>query len=178
MVGIGFAMSMSWALSVVGDDGKGASHIGRPATEEDIHAWNIDISPTGEGLPPGQGTVSRGAAVYAAKCAGCHGPTGIEGPMTKLVCGQRTLATDKPIKTIGSFWPYATTLFDYIFRAMPYTAPQSLTPDEIYSVIAWLLHRNGIVPEDTVIDAKTLPRIHMPNQESFVSDPRPDVHQP
>lgn len=170
--------SLSWALPAVGDDGEGSYHIGRPATEADIHAWNIDISPTGEGLPLGQGTVSRGAAVYAGTCADCHGSTGMEGPMTQLVGGQGTLATDKPIKTIGSFWPYATTLFDYLYRAMPYTVPQSLTPDEIYSVIAWLLHRNGIVPEDMVIDAKTLPRIHMPNQEGFVPDPRPDVHQP
>jgi len=178
IVGTGIVMSLLWALSVMADDGEGMYHIGRPATNADIQVWDIAISPTGEGLPPGQGTVSRGADVYVAKCAGCHGPTGTEGPMTKLVGGERTLATDKPIKTIGSYWPYATTLFDYIYRAMPYTAPQSLTPDEIYSVIAWLLHRNGIVPEDTVIDANTLPRIHMPNQEGFVSDPRPDVAQP
>lgn len=171
-------MNLFWVLSAVGEDEERTYHVGRPATVEEIDAWNIDISPTGEGLPTGEGTVTRGAAVYAEMCAGCHGPTGTEGPMTKLVGGQRTLATENPIKSVGSYWPYATTLFDYIYRAMPTTAPQSLSPDEIYSVIAWLLHRNGIVPEDTVIDAKTLPRIHMPNQEGFVSDPRPDVRQP
>lgn len=171
-------MGMLWALSAGGDDGEGAYHIGRRATVEEIAAWNIDISPTGKGLPPGEGTVTQGAAVYAETCAGCHGPTGTEGPMTKLVGGQGTLATDKPVKTVGSFWPYATTVFDYIYRAMPTTAPQSLSPDELYSVIAWLLHRNGIIPENTVLNAKTLPRISMPNEEGFVSDPRPDVRQP
>lgn len=175
MVGIGFAMSLLWALSVVADEGEGVYNIGRPATEADIQAWNIDISPTGEGLPPGEGTVSRGAAVYATKCAGCHGPTGTEGPMTKLVGGQGTLRTNHPVKTVGSYWPYATTLYDYIYRAMPLTAPQSLSPDDIYSVIAWILHRNGIVPENAVIDAKTVPGIRMPNQNGFIPDPRPDL---
>ncbi len=178
VVGIGLAMGSLWPLPVVADEGEGVYHIGRPATEADIHAWNIDISPTGEGLPPGQGTVSQGAAVYAAKCASCHGPTGTEGPMTKLVGGQGTLTTNHPVKTVGSYWPHATTLYDYIYRAMPFTAPQSLAPDDIYSVIAWILHQNGIVPENAVIDAKTLPVIRMPNQEGFVPDSRPDLPLP
>jgi S-disulfanyl-L-cysteine oxidoreductase SoxD len=148
---------------------------GRPATDEEIRAWNIDVSPTGEGLPPGQGTVKHGAQVYASKCASCHGPTGAEGPKDKLVGGQNTLTAPKPIKTIGSYWPYATTLYDYINRAMPFNAPQSLTPDEIYSVIAWLLFKNQIIAEGAVIDAKTLPTIRMPNRNGFIPDPRPDV---
>lgn len=148
---------------------------GSAATEAEIKAWDIDVSPTGERLPPGQGTVQQGAAIYANKCAACHGPTGTEGPKDRLMGGQGSLATDKPIKTIGSFWPYATTLYDYIHRAMPLTAPQSLTPDEVYSVVAWLLHQNDIIPADMIIDAQTLPAVKMPNRGGFVSDPRPDV---
>lgn len=148
---------------------------GRSATAAESAAWNIDIDPTGAGLPSGRGTVQQGAAVYANKCAACHGPTGTEGPKDRLAGGQGSLATDKPIKTIGSFWPYATTLYDYIHRAMPLNAPQSLTPDEVYAVVAWLLHQNGIIPFDAVIDAQTLPAVKMPSRGGFVSDPRPDV---
>jgi S-disulfanyl-L-cysteine oxidoreductase SoxD len=149
--------------------------LGRPATEEEIRAWNIDVPPTGEGLPPGQGTVKQGAQVYAGKCSACHGPTGAEGPKDKLVGGRDSLHTPKPLRTIGSYWPYATTLYDYITRAMPFDAPQSLSPDETYSVIAWLLFQNQIIGEDAVIDAKTLPTIQMPNRNGFIPDPRPDV---
>jgi cytochrome c len=149
--------------------------IGRPATQEEIQPWNIDVSPTGEGLPPGQGTVQQGSRVFATKCAACHGPTGVEGPKDRLVGGQNTLQAAKPIKTIGSYWPYATTLYDYINRAMPFDAPQSLTADEVYSVTAWLLFQNKIIAEDMVLDAQALPKIHMPNRNGFVVDPRPDV---
>jgi len=149
--------------------------LGRTATEAEINKWNIDVSPSGDGLPQGQGTVKNGAKVYAKKCAACHGPTGVEGPMVPLVGGRGTLATPEPVKTVGSYWPEATTLYDYIYRAMPYTAPQSLTPDEVYSLIAWLLFRNGIVPERAVMDARTLPAVRMPNRLGFVPDPRPDV---
>ena len=148
---------------------------GRAATEVEITAWDIDVSPTGERLPPGRGTVQQGAAIYAIKCAACHGPTGTEGPKDRLVGGQGSLATDHPAKTIGSYWPYATTLYDYINRAMPLNAPQSLTPDDVYAIVAWLLHQNGIVPADMVIDAQTLPAVKMPNRAGFVADPRPDV---
>ena len=149
--------------------------LGRPATQEEIRAWDIDVAPTGEGLPPGRGTVKQGAEVYAAKCASCHGPTGTEGPKDRLVGGQGTLATGKPIKTIGSYWPYATTLYDYIKRAMPFNAPQSLTPDETYAVVAWLLFQNRIIAEDAVMDARSLPTVRMPNRDGFIRDPRPDV---
>jgi len=148
---------------------------GKPATEAERAAWNIDVAPTGEGLPPGRGTAEEGAKVYAAKCAACHGPTGTEGPMPRLVGGQGTLTTEHPVKTIGSYWPYATTLYDYIYRAMPYSAPQSLTPDEVYAVVAWLLAQNGIIPPNTVMDAHTLPTVRMPNRDGFVPDPRPDL---
>ena len=160
--------------------GRSAEHgvdygLGRTATEEEIRAWNIDITPKGEGLPPGQGTVAQGAQVYAAKCAACHGPTGAEGPKDRLVGGQGTLATPKPVRTIGSYWPYATTLYDYIYRAMPFDAPQSLTSEETYSVIAWLLFQNQIIAENTVIDAQSLPKVKKPNRNGFILDPRPDV---
>jgi len=149
--------------------------LGRPPTEAQVKAWDIDVSPTGEGLPPGQGTVAKGAEVFAAKCASCHGSTGVEGPMDRLVGGRGTLKTERPIKTVGSYWPYATTLYDYIRRAMPYNAPQSLKPDEVYAVVAWILHRNGIIQEDLVLNATTLPGVQMPNHSGFVRDPRPDV---
>lgn len=152
--------------------------LGRPATNQEVRAWNIDVAPTGEGLPAGQGTAKQGAALFAARCATCHGPTGQEGPMDRLVGGAGTLASQQPIKTIGSYWPYATTLYDYVHRAMPFPAPQSLSPDEIYSVVAWLLYRNGIIAEDTVLDARSLPGISMPNRRGFLPDPRPDVPKP
>src|SRR6185437_11028938 len=100
--------------------------LGRPATDQEIRAWNIDVAPTGEGLPAGQGTAKQGATLFATRCAACHGPTGQEGPMDRLVGGVGTLASQHPIKTIGSYWPYATTLYDYVHRAMPFPAPQSL----------------------------------------------------
>jgi cytochrome c len=150
---------------------------GQPATPEQIAGWDIDIAASGTGLPPGQGSVAQGEALYARLGAKCHGAKG-EGTdaAPALVGGAGTLNTDKPVKTIGSYWPYATTLFDYIRRAMPADHPQSLSPDEVYALCAYLLHLNGIVPADAVMDAKTLPRVVMPNQAGFTSpDPRPDV---
>jgi cytochrome c len=170
-VATGCAQS-GWA----GDERATKYGLGRLATEEEIRAWNIDVSSDGSGLPPGQGTVAQGAQVYGAKCAKCHGATGTEGPFDALVGGHGTLKTAKPVKTIGSFWPHATTLYDYINRAMPFDAPQSLTANEIYAVIAWLLHKNGIISAETVIDAKRLPLVVMPNRLGFIRDPRPDVH--
>lgn len=150
--------------------------IGRPATPEEIAGWDIDVLPDGSGLPPGKGSVREGEKVYAETCAACHGAKGEGKPMDRLVGGQGTLATAKPIQTVGSYWPYATTLFDYIRRAMPFSAPQSLTADEIYAVSAYLLYLNGVIGEDAVMDATTLPRVQMPNRNGFISpDPRPDV---
>jgi cytochrome c len=172
----GLAVLFTSSLGVTAQSERSAGYgFGQPATDAEIRAWNIDVAPTGEGLPPGRGTVKVGAQVYGKKCAACHGTTGTEGPRDRLVGGQGTLATDKPIKTIGSYWPYAPTLYDYIYRAMPYTAPQSLTSDEVYSVVAWLLFRNGIISEDAVMDTTSLPAVQMPNRKGFVPDPRPDV---
>lgn len=153
-------------------------HLGRVATEEEVRDWDIDVGPDGAGLPAGQGSVAEGAKVFAEHCASCHGVTGVEGPMPKLVGGQGTLASTKPVKTVGSYWPYATTLFDYINRAMPFPAPQSLEPNQIYSVVAWLLFRNGLIEEDAVMNKESLPKVRMLHRGGFVEDLRPDVKPP
>jgi S-disulfanyl-L-cysteine oxidoreductase SoxD len=142
---------------------------GRPATPQEIAGWNIDISPDGAELPPGHGDVRQGETIFAAKCASCHGVHGEGKPMDRLVGGVGTLRDKKPEKTIGSFWPYATTLFDFVRRAMPLNAPQSLTPDEVYAVSAYVLFLNGIVPQDTILDANNLANVRMPNRDGFVS---------
>ncbi len=149
--------------------------LGQPATPAEIDAWHLDVSPSGEGLPAGRGTTKDGAKIFAAKCAGCHGSTGKEGPAPRLVGGIGSLASTNPVKTVGSYWPYATTLFDYVRRAMPFNAPQSLTNDEVYALSAWILAENGIVKKDAVMDATTLPAVVMPNRNGFMPDPRPDV---
>lgn len=144
---------------------------GRAATASEVGAVNIDVMPDGAGLPAGSGTVQQGQAVYASKCAACHGATGVEGPRDRLVGGQGTLATSKPVKTIGSYWQYAPTLYDYVGRAMPFTAPGTLKPDEVYGIVAYLLNRNGIIDAAQVMDAKTLPLVKMPNRDGFVVEP-------
>ena len=151
-----------------------ASHdIGTPVTDQDLAAWNIDVAPDGRGLPAGSGDVATGAHLFAAKCAACHGAQGQGGLGDPLIGGQGTLASAKPKRTVGSYWPYATTLFDYIRRAMPYNAPESLSADEVYALSAFLLNQNGIVPANTRLDAASLPRVVMPNHDGFVVDPRP-----
>jgi mono/diheme cytochrome c family protein len=151
--------------------------VGRPPTAEEVKAWDLTIPPDGQGLPPGNGTVALGKEVYEARCASCHGEKGDDPKYSRLVGGHGTLATDKPIKTIGSFWQYATTLWSYIRRAQPFDEPGSLTADQVYAVTAYLLHLNGIIGAQDVMDAKTLPLVKMPNRDGFVPDPRPDVGQ-
>jgi mono/diheme cytochrome c family protein len=148
--------------------------LGRAPKPEEIKAWDFAISPDGKELPPGSGTSTEGAKIYAAKCAACHGKTGKEGPNDVLVGGQGTLNTSKPVKTVGSYWPYATTVWDYINRAMPFNKPGSLTADEVYALTAYLLSMNDITPESSVMNAKTLPQVKMPNRNGFIGDPRPD----
>ena len=149
--------------------------LGRKISERDLVAWDIDVRPDGAGLPAGRGSVAQGKEIYLAKCSACHGESGEGSPMDRLAGGQGTLATAKPVKTIGSYWPYATTLFDYVRRTMPFTAPQTLGNDEVYALTAYLLALNGIIEKDAVLDAKTLSRVEMPNRKSFVPDARPDV---
>jgi S-disulfanyl-L-cysteine oxidoreductase SoxD len=151
--------------------------IGRPATAAEIAALDIDVGPDGAGLPPGRGTSADGAPIYAARCAGCHGKTGKEGPNDVLV-GRLpgdafTFARDpRAPKTIGSYWPYATTVFDYIRRAMPPDKPGSLQDDEVYALTAFLLASNDLIPADAVVDAASLPKVKMPAREHFVRDTR------
>jgi cytochrome c len=149
--------------------------VGRPATAEEIRDLATAIGPDGSGLPEGSGTVAAGRDVFAAQCARCHAPraTGDVGPA--LVGGQGTLATARPLKTVGSFWPYATTLWDYINRAMPFDKPGLLKPSEVYAVAAYILNLNGIIGDAEVMDAKSLPKVKMPNRDGFIADPRPDV---
>ncbi|HZE47045.1 MAG TPA: cytochrome c, partial [Xanthobacteraceae bacterium] len=150
--------------------------LGRAATPEEIAAWDISIDPGGADLPPGGGTARQGEAIFAAKCAACHGEKGAGKPNDQLVGGGGTLTGDKPpVKTVGSYWPYATTLFDYIRRAMPFKQPGTLTANQVYALSAFILNLNAIVPENAVMDAKSLPQVKMPNRNGFVSDPRPDV---
>jgi len=151
--------------------------IGRPAAPAEIAALDIDIGPDGAGLPAGRGTSADGAPIYAARCAGCHGKTGKEGPNDVLV-GRLPgdafpFARDaRAPKTIGSYWPYATTAFDYIRRAMPPDAPGSLKDDEVYGLVAYLLVLNDLIPADAVIDAASLPKVKMPARDHFVPDTR------
>ncbi len=133
------------------------------------------IGPNGDGLPPGSGTVAAGRELFAARCARCHGPKGEGDVGARLVGGQGTLNTPKPLRTVGSFWPYATTLWDYINRAMPFDQPGLLEPSEVYAAVAYVLNLNGILDDNAVMDATSLPKIRMPNRDGFVADPRPDV---
>jgi cytochrome c len=149
--------------------------VGRPATLEEIRALGSAIAPDGEGLPDGSGTVAAGREVFAAQCSRCHGPNGEGNVGPTLVGGQGTLASPKPLKTVGSYWPYATTLWDYINRAMPFDQPGLLKPPDVYAAVAYILNLNGIIREDQVIDARSLPKIVMPNRNGFILDPRPKV---
>lgn len=151
--------------------------IGRPATSEEIRAVDIDVMPDGTGLPAGRGTVAEGASTYAAKCASCHGRSGEGGPFDRLVGRDAgsgfAFATDpKLVKTIGNYWPYATTLFDYTARTMPFAQPGSLDANEVYGLVAYLLFLNGIVPENAVMDRASLPKVVMPARDRFVRDNR------
>jgi len=149
--------------------------LGRAPTAEEIKAWDLTIPPDGQGLPPGRGTAVEGKPVFVQRCASCHGETGQDEKYFRLVGGRGTLATDKPVKTIGSYWPYATTLWSYIRRTQPFDEPGSLTTDEVYAATAYLLHLNGIIGESDVVDAASLPKIRMPNRDGFIPDARPDV---
>ena len=142
--------------------------LGRAATPQEIRAADISIPPSGAGLPAGSGDAKQGAQVYAAKCLACHGEKGTGKPADMLVGGIGSLATPKPVRTVGSFWPYATTLFDYTRRAMPLQNPKSLTDDEVYAVSAYVLFLNGIIAENAQMNAQTLPQVKMPNRDGFV----------
>lgn len=160
----------------------GSPHLGTLASAAEIAGWNIDVAPDGSGLPAGSGTAAVGAPLFAAQCAACHGAEGQGVPVPgragypRLVGGIGTLVHDIPVKTVGSFWPFATILFDYIRRAMPLTHPQSLSADQVYALSAFILWKNGIIAENETMDAKSLPAVAMPNRHGFFTRPPPETN--
>ena len=156
------------ALLVSNAHAADAPNLGRVASPEEVARGDLIVAPDGANLPPGSGSVAEGETVYAEKCIACHGADGSGGPMDRLAGGIGSIGSDGPIKTVSSYWPYATTLFDYIRRAMPAAAPQSLSNDEVYAVTAYLLSIDGIVDNDAVMNAETLPEVEMPNRDGFI----------
>ena|SRR5437868_440457 len=148
------------------------TNVGRTPTKEEIQAWDISVGPDGKGLPPGQGTAKEGAPIFAAKCAVCHGPNGEGAKIGPRVVGgiadTETLTTLKPVRSVGGYWPYATTVWDFINRAMPRGQSGTLTPNEVYALTAFILAKSNIIKEDDVLDPKTLPKVQMPNRNGFV----------
>ena len=148
--------------------------LGTPITEAQLAAFDLIAQPDGSGLPPGSGTASAGKAVYQARCAACHGLRGEGISSLTVIAGGDMHSAAPPLRTVGSYWPYASTLFDYVRRAMPADAPKSLDHQQVYQVVAYVLHLNGIVTEDQVLDARTLPGIKMPNASGFID--RSHIH--
>jgi len=170
------AAGVALALAGLASAGAGNGTIGRAPTAAELRAADISIAPDGRGLPPGRGSSRDGEALYQSLCAACHGTRGEgRGDFPALVGGRGSVGTASPVLTVGSYWPYATTLWDYIRRAMPYLSPGTLTPDQVYALTAFLLRANDIIPADVDLTEKTLPRVRMPNRDGFISDPRPDV---
>jgi S-disulfanyl-L-cysteine oxidoreductase SoxD len=144
--------------------------LGAAVSAQEVARWDISIPPSGAGLPQGSGTARQGLAVYEQKCLACHGAKGAGKPADVLVGGVGSLASKTPLRTVGSYWPYATTLFDYVRRAMPITNPLSLSDDEVYAVSAYVLYLNGVIGEDLQMNAQSLPQVKMPNRDGFISD--------
>lgn len=152
----------------------GVLHLGRQALTEEVQAWDIDVRPDGTGLPVGRGTVEQGLEIYDAQCASCHGAFGEgEGRWPVLAGGHDTLVDERPVKTIGSYWPYLSTVYDYIRRAMPFGNARSLSDDDVYAVTAYLLYLNDLVDESFELNQETYVEIEMPNERGFVEDTRP-----
>lgn len=177
--------ALGLGLALIGGQGlakkpAGFYGVGTIATPEQIAGWDIDVRPDGKGLPPGQGSVDEGMALYEAQCASCHGLFGEGvGRYPKLAGGMGTLTDDRPDPTVGSYWPYATTLWDYVHRAMPFFAPQSLSHDQVYAIVAYVLNLNDIVDHDFVATQDNLAAVQMPNRDGFIwEDPRPDTDNP
>lgn len=162
---VGAGAATLWLPAAMAQQGPG---LGVEVTAADYAPWDISIQTDGTGLPPGSGTPAAGAQIYAVKCVACHGVEGAGQPNDRLVGGQGTLTQLAQVRTIGSFWPYATTVFDYIRRAMPFQAPESLSNDEVYALTAYLLERNGIIGKRDVMNARTLAKVKMPNRDGFI----------
>ena len=162
-----------WAGSAVADN----TGLGRPATPEEIAAWNIDIRPDGQGLPEGQGTAAQGEVIFLEKCASCHGDfaEGIDN-WPALVGGEESLRSERPVRTISSYWPYLSTVFDYTYRTMPFGDGQSLTPDQTYAVVAYMLYMGDVIDDDAfVLSNRNFTSVKLANEDAFFDDPRPDV---
>ncbi|MEQ8485566.1 MAG: cytochrome c [Pseudomonadales bacterium] len=171
LVAVAMLSSAACAADALAADRAGPG-LGEAVDADTLAAASLTVYPDGAGLPPGRGDARAGAVVYAAHCLACHGPGGRGGVNDALVGGHDTLAGAAPQRTVGSFWPYATTVFDYVRRAMPYPAPGSLSTDQVYAVTAYLLAEHGIIDADTVLDAETLPAVVMPNRDGFLLSPR------
>jgi S-disulfanyl-L-cysteine oxidoreductase SoxD len=177
---VGASIGIGTTLALAQQGYGGPYGFGTTPSAEEIAAVDIDATPDGRGLPPGSGNYEHGREVYMTQCASCHGEdlqgipeVGIGGD--RLIGGRGSLASGNPVKTIESYWPYATTVFDYVKRAMPFHAPGSLNDDEVYAVTAFILGEVGIIGRDDAMNAETLPQVQMPNRDGFVPDPRPDV---
>lgn len=174
----GLALVLSSAAWATYPDKPEGAAFGEPISEEDLVLWDIEIhNPSGAGLPEGEGTVAEGEEVYAALCLHCHGDNAEGGSMYGTMVGGIGSMTERPrVLTPGSMYPYAPILFDYVHRAMPLDAPHSMTADEVYAVSAYLYHLNGLIDEDFVMNAETMPTIEMPNRDAFFEDDRPDTN--
>jgi cytochrome c len=185
--GAAAALATAFVLNLANAQGyPNRFELGQPATEPEIAAVAIAIPADGKGLPPGKGDYAAGKKVYEAACTACHGanllgvaglPDMPTGAQLRLIGGRGTLTSQKPILTVESYWPYATTLFDYVRRAMPFQLPGSLTSDEIYAVSAYILVEAKIIDKSEVLDAQTLPKVQMPNRDGFIPDPRPEIYK-
>lgn len=174
----GVILTATLLLALFGADAKAQSpkyNVGHAPTPEEVKAWDISIPPDGTGLPQGSGTPEQGRTLYQSKCQECHGLEGKGGDEPPLVGGHDTLNTAKPLKTPTGYWPYATILFDYIRRAMPFKNPGTLNDSQVYSLVAYILSLDKIIPTDATMNAETLPKVQMPNKDGFVSDPRRGV---
>lgn len=169
-------LAFSLALAAQAPDYK---NLGRAPTSQEIKAWDDAIGVSGRELPPGAGTAKEGGEIFAAKCVACHGNEGQGSALApRLVGREGNLTTPHPVQTIGSYWPFATTIFDFIQRAMPKGDENTLSADQIYAVTAFLLYKNNIVKETDVVDAKTLPKIVMPNRYGFIPADLKEIHDP
>lgn len=164
---VGAALGVVLSASVLTFAAEGPVRLGVVVTQAQLEAWDLIIEPDGTGLPAGSGTAAQGQEIYAQQCAACHGMQGEGMPGVPALAGGSPTATP-PLMTAGSYWPYATTLYDYIRRAMPPTAPKSLSNTEVYQVVAYVLNLHGIIGAEEVLDSDSLPRVQMPNRDGFV----------
>lgn len=170
------ALCLTVSVSV-GGASAGQYNIGRAATEAEISAWDIDVRPDGKGLPEGRGTVAQGEEIWSEKCASCHGDFGEGVDRWPVIAGGNdTLADDDPVKTVGSYWPYLSTVFDYVNRAMPFTEARSLEPNEVYALTAYILQMNEVVDDENFeLSKSNFTKQRLPNEKNFFADPRPDT---